>query len=157
MRVLIQRVKNSSVSIKGTCVGKIKQGLLLFVGFENDDCHDDIVWIAKKIVQLRVFEDVSGVMNLSISDLNASRSYNKPGIMVISQFTLYASTKKGNRPSFLRAAAPNIAIPLYEAFIIEITSLFHGCVETGQFGAEMEVELINDGPVTLWIDSKNKE
>jgi len=156
MRVVIQRVKNASVTVEGMCIGKIDQGLLLLVGFESADTAEDLVWMAKKVVQLRVFDDDNGVMNRSIADLYESLTC-KPGLLVVSQFTLHASTKKGNRPSYIRAAPPDVAIPLYEAFIQELQALFPGSIEHGCFGAEMEVSLLNDGPVTIWIDSKNKE
>ncbi|MDR2586403.1 MAG: D-tyrosyl-tRNA(Tyr) deacylase [Prevotellaceae bacterium] len=156
MRVLIQRVKRASVLIDGACYGEIGQGLLLLVGFESEDHLDDLVWMAKKVVQLRIFDDNEGVMNRSILDIN-DLSEAIPGLLVVSQFTLHASTKKGNRPSYIRAAVPDVAIPLYESFIQELRYLFPGPVETGRFGAEMEVGLVNDGPVTIWIDTKNKE
>ena len=157
MRVVIQRVKNASVVIEGVITGKIEQGLLLLVGFEPSDTHEDLVWMAKKTVQLRIFDDEAGVMNRSITDVSNSITEQKPGLLVVSQFTLHASTKKGNRPSYIRAAPPDIAIPLYEAFIQELRNIFPGTVETGRFGAEMQVSLINDGPVTIWIDTKNRE
>ncbi|MCL2727628.1 MAG: D-aminoacyl-tRNA deacylase [Bacteroidales bacterium] len=157
MRVVIQRVKNASVVIEGSCTGKIDQGLLLLVGFEPTDTKEDLNWMAKKVVQLRVFDDDAGVMNRSIADLYDLLADHKPGILVVSQFTLHASTKKGNRPSYIRAAHPDVAIPLYQDFLHELRALFPGSVETGRFGAEMAVSLVNDGPVTIWIDTKNKE
>ena len=157
MRMVIQRVQNASVVIEGTCTGKIGQGMLLLVGFESSDTQEDLEWMAKKTVQLRIFDDEAGVMNRSIADIYDSTTEQKPGLLVVSQFTLHASTKKGNRPSYIHAAPPNIAIPLYEAFIQELRTLFQGAVETGRFGAEMQVSLTNDGPVTICIDSKNKE
>ena len=157
MRVVIQRVNNASVTIDEIRGSVIKNGLLLLVGFETADNEDHLIWMAKKIVQLRIFDDDSGVMNCSILDLYHSSISEKPGILVVSQFTLFALTKKGNRPSYIRAAPPQISIPLYEGFVQKIRSLFPGSVETGKFGAEMKVELVNDGPVTIWIDSNNKE
>lgn len=157
MRVVIQRVKNASVTIAEVCVGLIEQGLLILVGFEAADTQEDLEWMAKKTVQLRIFDDEAGVMNRSIADLYDLGTEPKPGLLVVSQFTLHASTKKGNRPSYIRAASPDIAIPLYEAFLQQLRSLFSGAVETGRFGAEMEVSLLNDGPVTICIDTKNKE
>jgi len=157
MRVVIQRVTNASVTIEGRCVGMIGHGLLILVGFEAADGKEDLVWMAKKVVQLRVFDDEAGVMNRSVIDLYETVTDEKPGLLVVSQFTLHASTKKGNRPSYIRAAPPEVAVPLYEAFIKELRETFSGAVETGQFGAEMEVALVNDGPVTIWIDSKEKE
>ena len=157
MRVVVQRVKNASVTIGEAHVGKIEQGLLLLVGFEATDNEEDLAWMAKKIVQLRIFDDEAGVMNCSIADLYVLMNNKKPALLVVSQFTLHASTKKGNRPSYIRAASPDIAIPLYEAFITQLKTLFPGRVETGRFGAKMEVGLLNDGPVTIWIDSKGRE
>jgi len=157
MRVVIQRVQNASVVIEGTCCGKIGQGLLLLVGFESEDTQEDLAWMAKKVVQLRIFDDEAGVMNRSLTELYESSTDQDPGLLVVSQFTLHASTKKGNRPSYIRAAPPNIAIPLYESFLQEVRALFSGTVETGQFGAEMQVSLVNDGPVTIWIDTKKRE
>jgi D-tyrosyl-tRNA(Tyr) deacylase len=151
MRVVIQRVTQAFVTISGTSVGKIEKGLFLLVGFEAADTEEDIAWMTKKIVHLRIFDDADGVMNLSIEETPHT------GILVVSQFTLHAGTKKGNRPSYIRAAAPDLAIPLYESFLKELKTLFHGPVETGRFGAEMQVTLTNDGPVTIWIDTKNKE
>jgi len=156
MRIVIQRVKHASVTIEGSCSGKIDQGLLLLVGFEPADTQEDLSWAAKKVVQLRIFDDEAGVMNRSIIDLYESQK-DKPGLLVVSQFTLHASTKKGNRPSYIRAAAPHIAIPLYETFLRELQTLFPDPIETGRFGAEMQVSLLNDGPVTIYIDTKNRE
>ena len=156
MRVVIQRVKSASVAIEGVCRASIEQGLLLLVGFESSDTKEDWAWMAKKVVQLRIFDDESGVMNRSITDVYVS-SESKPALLVVSQFTLHASTKKGNRPSYIRAAPPGIAIPLYQDFVTELRALFSGSVQTGSFGAEMEVALVNDGPVTICIDSQNKE
>ena len=157
MRIVIQRVKEASVTIHGTCIGKIGKGLLLLVGFEAADTNEDLAWIAKKTVQLRIFDDANGVMNLSLEELQAPPSNQEVGLFVVSQFTLHASTKKGNRPSYFRAAPPPIAIPLYEAFVRELRTAFSGTIQTGQFGAEMEVNLTNDGPVTICIDSKSRE
>lgn len=153
MRVVIQRVQKASVAIEGRCKGKIEKGLLVFAGFESEDTAEELSWMARKIVQLRIFDDAAGVMNISMADLPQGSA----GLLVVSQFTLHASTKKGNRPSYIRAAPPDIAIPLYEAFLQEVRSLFSGPVETGTFGADMQVSLVNDGPVTIWIDTKNKE
>lgn len=150
MRVLIQRVSKASVNIKGEIKSQIGQGLLVLLGIENEDSEDDIQWLSEKIIKLRVFDDNEGVMNLSVKDVNAE-------IMLISQFTLHASTKKGARPSYIKAAKPNIAIPLYHKFIEVIGMKLGKPPATGEFGAEMKVGLINDGPVTIWIDSKNRE
>ena len=157
MRVVIQRVKKAWVAIDGSCTGKIEHGLLLLVGFESADSFEDLAWVAKKTVQLRIFDDEAGIMNRSIIDIFEQSGENRPGLLVVSQFTLHACTKKGNRPSYVRAAPNEVAIPLYEAFLQQMRTLFPGSIETGCFGAEMEVTLTNDGPVTIWIDSKNKE
>ena len=157
MRVVIQRVKKASVTIQEHCTGSIDKGLLVLVGFEASDGDEDLSWMVRKVMQLRIFDDEAGVMNRSIVDVNESCPDQSPGILVVSQFTLHASTKKGNRPSYIRAAPPNIAVPLYEQFIQELRTLFGGRVETGCFGAEMDVSLVNDGPVTICIDTKNKE
>jgi D-tyrosyl-tRNA(Tyr) deacylase len=149
MRVLVQRVSEAAVIIEGNVHGAIEQGLLLLIGIENEDTLDDAEWLAKKVAQMRIFSDDEGKMNLSVKDINGR-------ILVISQFTLHASTKKGNRPSYIKAARPEIAIPLYEGFIQALTT-HQLSVATGKFGADMQVHLINDGPVTIWIDSKNKE
>jgi D-aminoacyl-tRNA deacylase len=150
MRVVIQRVKKSSVQINGKTKSEIGQGLLIMAGIENEDNITDIEWLSNKIVQLRVFNDSNGIMNLSVKDIQGS-------IMVISQFTLHAKTKKGNRPSYFRAANSEVAIHLYNDFV-ELLSLLTGKkIATGEFGEMMEVELINDGPVTIFIDSRNKE
>ncbi len=149
MRVLVQRVSEASVKIDGEVHGAIDQGLLLLIGIENDDTEEDANWISQKIVNLRIFSDEEGKMNLSSADIEGE-------FLVISQFTLHASTKKGNRPSYIKAARPETAIPLYEYFIAQLKKFDHK-VETGVFGADMKVSLINDGPVTIWIDSKNKE
>ena len=149
MRILIQRVSEASVTIEGTVRGKIDQGLLLLLGIEHDDNQEDIDWLVKKVSQLRIFSDDEGKMNLSVQDIDGSA-------LVISQFTLHASTKKGNRPSYIRAARPEVAIPLYEQFIQSL-SAENIPVETGEFGADMKVQLVNDGPVTIWIDSRDKQ
>lgn len=150
MRVLIQRTKHASVTIDGRCKSAIKQGLLVLVGIEDNDGKEDIEWLCKKIVNLRIFDDENGVMNRSVLDIDGE-------ILVVSQFTLHASTKKGNRPSYIRASKPEIAIPLYEAFCKELSLSLGKEVGTGEFGADMKVELLNDGPVTIWMDTKNKE
>ena len=150
MRVLIQRTKHASVTIEGRCKSAIKQGLLVLVGIEDSDGKEDIEWLCKKIVNLRIFDDENGVMNRSVLDIDGE-------ILVVSQFTLHASTKKGNRPSYIRASKPEIAIPLYETFCKELSISLGKEVGTGEFGADMKVELLNDGPVTIWMDTKNKE
>lgn len=150
MRVLIQKVSQASVSIGGNVKSKIEQGLLILLGIENADNEQDIDWLCKKIAQLRIFEDDAGKMNLSVKNIGGEA-------LVVSQFTLHASTKKGNRPSFIKAARPEFAIPLYEKFVVTLQSYFEHTVQTGEFGAMMEVALVNDGPVTIWIDSKNRE
>lgn len=150
MRIVIQRVSRASVSIGGTVKSSIGAGLLVLAGFEEADTAEDLQWVSGKLVNLRVFPDSEGVMNLSAKETDGE-------ILVISQFTLHASTKKGNRPSYLRAAKPPVAIPLYEAFIRQVEADLGKPVGTGSFGADMQVELINDGPVTIVIDSKNKE
>lgn len=150
MRTIIQRVKHASVTIDGIKRAQIGTGLLIFIGIENADSQVDINWLAKKIANLRIFDDHDGVMNKSVIE-------NTGDILIISQFTLHAQTKKGNRPSYIRAAKPEIAIPLYDSFCAEISKLLGHEVKTGVFGADMKVELMNDGPVTIWIDTKNKE
>ncbi len=150
MRALIQRVSQASVAVEGTVKSQIGTGLLVFLGIENSDGPEDIDWLAGKISRLRVFDDEHGVMNLSVQDVNG-------GILLISQFTLHASTKKGNRPSYIRAARPETAIPLYEKFIARLETLLGKKIGTGEFGAHMEVSLVNDGPVTFFIDTKNRE
>lgn len=150
MRILIQRVSKASVTINGSIKSAINQGLLILVGIENSDSKDDIEWLCNKAVNLRIFDDKEGVMNLSIKDINGE-------ILVVSQFTLHASTKKGNRPSYIYAAKAEIAVPLYEEFCAVLGNKLGKSVQTGEFGADMKVELINDGPVTIWIDSKVKE
>ena len=150
MRTLIQRVARASVTIDRIVKSKIGKGLLIFVGIENDDSQEDIDFLCKKCVNLRIFDDENGVMNRSVLETDGE-------ILVVSQFTLHASTKKGNRPSYIHAAKPDISIPLYDTFCDELSNLLGKPVETGEFGADMKVELVNDGPVTIWIDSKNKE
>lgn len=150
MRTVIQRVSHASVTINGTVKSAIEKGLLVLVGIEDADTEEDIQWLCKKIVGLRVFDDEQGVMNKNIQDAGGD-------ILVISQFTLFASTKKGNRPSYIRAAKPDISIPLYEQFCKELGIALGKPVGTGEFGADMKVELLNDGPVTICMDTKNKE
>ena len=150
MRTVIQRVKRASVTIEGFMKAQIGEGLLVFLGIEDADIQADIEWLTKKIANLRIFDDKDGVMNKSVIDIRGN-------ILVISQFTLHALTKKGNRPSYIRAARPEIAIPLYESFCSEMSIMLGHEVKTGTFGADMKVELLNDGPVTIWIDTKNKE
>ncbi|MCL1868518.1 MAG: D-aminoacyl-tRNA deacylase [Paludibacter sp.] len=150
MRVLIQRVTDAKVVIDGTVFSSIEKGLLLFVGIENADTHEDIEYLAQKIVQMRIFDDKNGVMNLSVVDVGAE-------ILAVSQFTLFASTKKGNRPSYIRAAKPEAAIPMYENFVNILENKLSEKIKTGVFGADMKISFTNDGPVTIWLDSKNKE
>ncbi len=150
MRVVIQRVVSSSVTIAGEVVGKIGKGMMVLCGFEDADNDEDIAWMTKKITDLRIFDDENGVMNLSVKDIDGE-------ILAVSQFTLMASTKKGNRPSYIFAAKPDISIPLYEKFKNALAAASGKPIECGRFGAEMEVSLINDGPVTICIDSKNKQ
>ena len=150
MRIVIQRVSEASVTIDGVCKSVIGWGLLVLVGIECDDSKEDIDWLCKKITQLRIFDDENGVMNRSVMDINGE-------ILVISQFTLHASTKKGNRPSYIKAAKPELSIPLYEQFCKELSCSLGKEVGTGIFGADMKVRLLNDGPVTILMDTKNKE
>jgi D-tyrosyl-tRNA(Tyr) deacylase len=150
MRAVIQRVKNASVTIAGKQVAKIETGLLVLLGIENNDGDDDVEWLCKKIAQMRIFSDNEGKMNLSVQDIGGN-------ILLVSQFTLHASTKKGNRPSFIEAAKPEKAIPLYEKSIQKLEALLNKKIETGIFGADMQIELLNDGPVTIIIDSKRME
>jgi len=150
MRVVIQKVTQASVSIENQIVGSIDKGLLVLVGIEDGDTNEDIAWLSSKIVNLRVFDDANGVMNLSVKEVEGE-------VLIVSQFTLHASTKKGNRPSYIKAARPEVAIPIYEAFIKQVESLLGKRVPTGQFGAMMQVSLCNNGPVTILIDTKNKE
>ena len=150
MRVIIQRVEKACVEIEKKLKSEIDKGLLVLVGIEDKDNSDDIIWICNKIVNLRIFDDVNKVMNRSVLDINGE-------ILVVSQFTLHASTKKGNRPSYIRASKTEIAVPLYEEFCKTLQDFMDKPVQTGTFGADMQVKLINDGPVTIYIDSKNKE
>ena len=150
MRVVIQKVTQASVSIENQIVASIDKGLLVLVGIEDGDTNEDIAWLSSKIVNLRVFDDDNGVMNLSVKEVEGE-------VLIVSQFTLHASTKKGNRPSYIKAARPEVAIPIYEAFIKQVETLLGKRVSTGQFGAMMQVSLCNDGPVTILIDTKNKE
>lgn len=150
MRVLLQRVLESSVTVNNEIIAKIGNGFLVLVGIEDADTQEDIDWLCNKICQLRVFNDENDVMNLSIKDVEGE-------MIVVSQFTLQAATKKGNRPSYIKAAKPEIAIPLYEQFVVTMEKILKKKIQTGKFGADMKVGLINDGPVTIWIDSKNKE
>ncbi|MFM2439596.1 MAG: hypothetical protein RLZ16_594 [Bacteroidota bacterium] len=150
MRVVIQRVKEASVTVGNEIIGSIEGGLMVLVGIENADTKDDIEWLTNKITGMRIFDDAEGVMNLSIKETGGD-------ILLISQFTLHASTKKGNRPSYIAAAKPELAIPLYESFIQQLNKDLGKPVETGKFGADMKVALVNDGPVTIIVDSKNKE
>ena len=150
MRILIQRVSSSSVTIDEKIRSSIWKGLLVLVGIEDADTEEDIEWLVQKIVNLRIFPDAEGVMNLSVKEVDGE-------ILVISQFTLHAATKKGNRPSYIKAAKPDFAIPVYENFVKQLEASFGKKIGTGEFGADMKVALVNDGPVTIWIDSKNRE
>lgn len=150
MRIVIQRVTHASVTIKNQIKSKIGKGLLVYVGIEDSDDETDIHWLCKKIVQLRIFDDVNGVMNLSVQEVGGS-------ILAISQFTLHAKTRKGNRPSYIRSARPDVAIPLYNIFISKLSELMGKETLTGEFGSMMKIESVNDGPVTIIIDSKEKE
>lgn len=150
MRILIQRVSEAAVHVEENCISSINTGLLVLAGFEAEDTNEDLFWTAQKLVQLRIFNDEQGVMNLSVKEVDGD-------IIIVSQFTLHAVTKKGNRPSYIRAAKPDIAIPLYEQFIAIVSEQLGKPVGTGKFGADMKVSLINDGPVTIWIDSKQRE
>ncbi len=150
MRIVIQRVSHASVTIDGVCKSAIRQGFMILVGIEEADTQEDADWLCKKVINLRVFDDENGVMNKSILEAGGD-------ILVISQFTLHASTKKGNRPSYIRAAKPDIAIPMYEYFCQALSEGLGKPVGTGEFGADMKVELLNDGPVTICMDTKNKE
>ncbi len=150
MRALLQRVKKAAVEINGNSVAEIKQGLLVFVGIEEADSDEDITWLCKKISQLRIFSDSEGKMNLDVKEVDGE-------IIVVSQFTLHAKTKKGNRPSYIHAAKPDIAIPLYERFKTGMSETLEKPIQSGEFGVDMQVSLINDGPVTIWLDSKRKE
>jgi D-tyrosyl-tRNA(Tyr) deacylase len=150
MRSVVQRVLKSKVTINNETIREIGTGLLIFVGFEDNDTDEDIEWLSGKIIRLRIFGDTEGLMNRSVQEVNGD-------IMVISQFTLHASTKKGNRPSFVKASKPEIALPLYNSFIRKIESDLGKQVICGEFGADMKIELVNDGPVTIVMDTKNKE
>ena len=150
MKVIIQRVLQASVTIESRIVSQIQEGLLILVGIEDLDNQEDINWLTSKIINLRIFNDEKNVMNLSVKDINGE-------MIVVSQFTLHASTKKGNRPSYIKASKPEIAIPLYESFVSQLESELGKKIQTGIFGADMKVSLVNDGPVTIVIDSKNKE
>ena len=150
MRVIIQRVLKASVTIDNNVKSCIKNGLLVLVGIEDADTDEDIKWLANKIVNLRIFDDENKVPNISVKEMGGD-------ILLVSQFTLQASTKKGNRPSYIKASKAEIAIPLYEKFILQVERDFNKKIFTGEFGADMKVELINDGPITIWIDTKNKE
>lgn len=150
MRVLIQRVKEASVTVNNEVISLIHSGLLVFVGITDEDDRDDILWLTKKIANIRLFDDENGVMNLSVMDAGGD-------ILAVSQFTLMASTKKGNRPSYIKAAKPEISVPLYEEFCTEMELAVNKPIQRGVFGADMKVRLLNDGPVTIFIDSKNRE
>ncbi|MBA6154113.1 D-aminoacyl-tRNA deacylase [Gelidibacter maritimus] len=150
MKAVIQRVSQASVTINNEKVASIESGLLILLGIVAEDSQEDIEWLTRKIANLRIFSDENGVMNRSLIDIEGDA-------IVVSQFTLHASTKKGNRPSYIKAAKPNVAIPLYEGFVKRLEEALNKTIQTGQFGADMQVELINDGPVTIIIDSKNVE
>jgi D-tyrosyl-tRNA(Tyr) deacylase len=150
MKAVIQRVSQASVTIQDQVVAQIQTGLLVLIGIEEADVQDDLQWLSSKIANLRIFSDANGVMNVSVKEKGGD-------VIVVSQFTLQASTKKGNRPSYIKAARPEIALPIYESFVQQMESELEKKVQTGQFGADMKVALVNDGPVTLIIDTKNKE
>ncbi|WP_353119956.1 D-aminoacyl-tRNA deacylase [Myroides odoratus] len=150
MRIVIQRVTEASVTVEGTIIDSIGTGLLVLVGIEEVDTKQDIEWLSGKLVNLRIFEDEQGVMNKSVLDVGGE-------VLIVSQFTLHASTKKGNRPSYIKAAKPDFAIPMYEDFVAQVSRDLNKKVQTGRFGADMKVALLNDGPVTICIDSQNKE
>ncbi len=150
MRAVIQRVSQASVEVEGKIIAGIASGLLILLGIESEDNAEDIEWLSGKIARMRIFDDANDLMNLSLLDINGEA-------IVVSQFTLHASTKKGNRPSFIKAAKPDIAVPLYEKFIHQLEKELNQKVQTGEFGADMKVRLLNDGPVTIFIDSKNRE
>lgn len=150
MKAVIQRVLQASVTIEGEIIASIRKGLLVLLGIENADTIEDIEWLSSKIANLRIFGDENDIMNLSIKDVGGD-------VIVVSQFTLHASTKKGNRPSYIKAAKPELAIPIYEKFIKQMEKELEKQVQTGQFGADMKVSILNDGPVTIVIDTKNKE
>ncbi len=150
MRVLIQRVSSASVTIEGAVRCSMGNGLLVLVGIEEADNHEDIEWLTQKITNLRIFPDEEGVMNVSVKDCSGD-------IIAVSQFTLHAATKKGNRPSYIKAAKPDVAIPVYESFVKALEKELGRSIGTGVFGADMKVSLVNDGPVTIWVDSRNRE
>lgn len=150
MRAVIQRVKEASVEVNEKIIGQINNGLLILIGFEPEENQEDFDWIIKKITQLRIFDDENGVMNKSVVDTGGD-------LLIVSQFTLHANCKKGNRPSYIRAAKPDLAVPYYEKFIAETEKLINKKVQKGEFGADMKVRLLNDGPVTIILDSKNRD
>lgn len=150
MKAVIQRVTQAALSINGQLFSDISEGLVVLLGIEDADTHEDIEWLAKKIINLRIFNDANGVMNTSLADINGD-------MLLVSQFTLHASTKKGNRPSYRKAAKPDVAIPIYERMIEELSKLLGKSIKTGSFGADMQISLTNNGPVTIIIDTKNKE
>jgi len=150
MRAVIQRVTKASVTVEGKINGQIENGLVVLIGVEDADSDEDIEWLSNKIVNLRIFNDENGVMNVSVKDIAGN-------ILLVSQFTLHASTKKGNRPSYIKASKPDIAIPIYEKMIKQLSTDLGKEIQTGIFGGDMKVELLNDGPVTIVIDTKNKE
>ena len=149
MRAVIQRVKSAKVEVEGKSIGAIEKGLLVLLGITHDDQQSDMDWLIKKMVQLRIFEDEAGKMNLSVDDV-------KGGLLIVSQFTLYGDCKKGNRPSFIRSAPPAVSIPIYESFLETLRVRFAGPIETGEFGATMDVSLVNDGPITIILDSRQQ-
>jgi D-aminoacyl-tRNA deacylase len=150
MRAVLQRTAFASVKVDGNITGSIQKGLLVLMGVEDADTSEDIEWLSSKIVNLRIFDDENGVMNLSVKDVDGD-------VLLVSQFTLHASTKKGNRPSYIKASKPDFAIPMYEKMITQLETDLGKKIQTGIFGADMKVELLNDGPVTILIDTKNKE
>jgi D-tyrosyl-tRNA(Tyr) deacylase len=150
MRAVVQRVKQASVSISGEIVASIVGGLLIFAGIEDADEQEDIEWLSNKVVNLRIFDDQDSVPNLSVKESEGE-------ILLVSQFTLHATVKKGNRPSYIKAAKPEVALPIYEKLILELETVLGKGIQTGTFGADMKVSLVNDGPLTVWIDTKNKE
>jgi D-tyrosyl-tRNA(Tyr) deacylase len=150
MKVVIQRVGRANVKVDGKITGEIAEGLLILLGIEDADTHEDIQWLSNKIINLRIFNDENGVMNKSVIEVSGN-------ILLVSQFTLHASTKKGNRPSYIKASKPEVAIPMYEKIIAQLEADLGKKIQTGIFGADMKVELLNDGPVTIVIDTKNKE
>lgn len=150
MRAIIQRVSEARVVVEGQTIGEIQTGLMVLVGIETADTEEDADWLAAKIGALRIFDDADGVMNLSVNEVEGR-------VLAVSQFTLHAKVKKGTRPSYIRAAKPDVAVPLYEYFVLRLAAEIRAGVETGEFGADMKVHLVNDGPVTIWIDTKNKQ